>query len=164
MKKELHHSPFHLRPQCWNILKWKERVHHSIRCYLPQTGNVYFSLILEFQDLHHLPLIPTYPICLLVWISQVQPSPLPMQSSLHYNQQQGDHLTIWPLHQATAAYDITHWSIFGEVDLYASDLNMVKNRLKYLRLDSHGPRLGEITKECTFVSSPLQTYWYLTIH
>ena len=37
-------------------------------------------------------------------------------------------------------------------------LNMVKNRLKYLRLDSHGPRLSEITEECAFVSSPLKTY------
>ena len=37
-------------------------------------------------------------------------------------------------------------------------LNMVKNRLKYLRLDSYRPRLSEITEECAFVSSPLKTY------
>ena len=37
-------------------------------------------------------------------------------------------------------------------------LDMVKNRLKYLRLDSHGPSFGEITEECAFVSSPLKIY------
>lgn len=31
-------------------------------------------------------------------------------------------------------------------------LDMVKNRLKYLRLDSHGPKLGEISKKCVCIS------------
>jgi glycogen debranching enzyme len=30
-------------------------------------------------------------------------------------------------------------------------LGMVKNRLKYMRLDSHGPKLGEISKEYVYV-------------
>ena len=37
-------------------------------------------------------------------------------------------------------------------------LDSVKNRLKYLRLDEHGPKLGEITEKYASVSLPVKTY------
>lgn len=53
-----------------------------------------------------------------------QPSPPPMQSSFHHNQQKGGHPTIQALHQAAAAYGVMRrTTIYGrcEADLYTND-------------------------------------------